>query len=142
MVFFFSSKIIISILIFSIFITPAFAQEQIIVDEIKPCFLQNNSTYQMLKSCGLDKDFLTFAFMGFEWVTGGHFTIIITSVFILFTYLKYQNASYPILVGLIMLPITYNFFPTEFISFAFIMTSIVLTILAWQIFVRQTKEYP
>lgn len=150
---FFFLKIIIFLLFIPIFILPDVSSqepieieqviiEEIIVEDTKPCFLQTNTTYYMLKGCGLDKDFLTFSFMGFEWITGGNFTIVITSVFILFTYLKYQNASYPIIIGLVMLPMTYNFFPVEFLSFAFVMLALVLSILGWHIFVRQTKEYP
>ena len=118
------------------------AQETIIIEETQPCFLEFNSTVQMLRGCGMDSDFLEFSFLGFEWITGGNFTIIMVSLLILFSYVKYQKTAYPLIIGVSMLPISYQFFPVEFVSFAFVMVALVLSILVWHIYIRQTKEYP
>ena len=117
-------------------------QENILVSDVKPCFLlENQSVLTKLKECGFGTDFLAYSFTGFEWVTGGNFTLAIASILVLFSYVKYHNAAYPVLIGVAMFPISYNYFPTEFLSFAFIMTSLVLSVLCWHIFIRQTKEY-
>ena len=117
-------------------------EENIIVSDVKPCFLlENQSLVTKLKKCGFGDDFLVYSFTGFEWITGGNFTLAIASILILFSYVKYHKASYPIIIGVSMLPISYNFFPVEFLSFAFVMVALVLSVLCWHIFLRQTKEY-
>ena len=116
--------------------------ENITINDTKPCFLlENQNILTKLKKCGFGNDFLSYSFTGFEWITGGNFTLAIASVLVLFSYVKYQKASYPLIIGVAMLPISYNFFPVEFLSFAFVMSALVLTVLCWHIFIRQTKEY-
>jgi hypothetical protein len=118
-----------------------FAQEQIVISEPLPCFSTTNvtSAYIWLKGCGLDVDYLEFSFLGFEYVTGGRFTMVLSSIFTLVAYVKYHKPEYSIMIGLSFLPITYGFFPGEFLTFAFVMVAMVLTTYGFHILIRQTK---
>ena len=131
---------ILSMGIFSPF-SEAQAQEVITVNQTTPCFLNYTAGVDMWENCGYDDDFLTASLLPWEWITGGYFSLIIVSIFVMFSYIKYHKIVYPIMIGVTFLPISFAFFPEVFLSFAFLMTFIGIGIMIWYIFIRQTKEY-
>tara|TARA_B100000470_G_C19727518_1_gene362984 strand:- start:549 stop:968 length:420 start_codon:yes stop_codon:yes gene_type:complete len=119
----------------------AYAQQVIEVGETTPCFLDYNATGNMWENCGAQDDFLSFALLPWEWITGGFFSMIIVSLFIIISYVKYHNVMYPILIGVMFLPISYFVFPESFISWALILAGVGLALTVAYIFIKQTKEY-
>lgn len=95
----------------------------------------------MWKNCGITTDYLQAMLLPWEWITGGYFSLVIVSIFVLITYLKYQKIIYPILIGFMFLPISYFVFPDTFLSFSILMAFIGVGIFIWYAFVKQTKEY-
>ena len=122
-------------------ITPAFGQESITVNSTTPCFLNYTAGSEMLSNCGYGDDFLSASLLPWEWITGGNFSMLIAGIFVLFTYIKYHKAIYPVLIGTMMLPISFFVFPDSFLSFAVIMAFVTVGILIWYVYIRQTKEY-
>ena len=117
------------------------AQTTIEVPTTTPCFLNFNSTHQMWDRCNAEEDFLEFALRPFQWVTGGYFSLIIVSILIIFTYVKYNNALYPVVIGTMFLPVSYFVFPDTFLSHALILVAIGLAAAITVGLVRLTKEY-
>ena len=107
-------------------ITPAFAQT-IIVNETTPCFLNYTAGIEMWENCGADEDWVAMAILPFEWITGGFFSLILASLVILGVYLKYHKVIYAFGVGMVFLPIAFQFFPDQFMSFAAIAAFLGLT---------------
>lgn len=136
-----NKMVIFAITVFSFSMTPAFAQQSIIVNETTPCFLNYTAGAQMLENCGFQDDYLEASLLPWEWVTGGNFSMVIAGVFVMFTYIKYHKAVYPIIIGTFMLPISFFVFPDSFLVFAVIMAFVTVGILIWYVFIRQTKEY-
>lgn len=131
-----------SILIIPISTLPN-AQAQVIVDvnQTTPCFLNYSAGIQLWENCGIRDDFLDFALLPWEWITGGNFSMVLVSILSLMTYIKYHKAIYPLLIGIMFLPISYFAFPDSFLTFGLLMSGALLGILIWYIFIRQTKEY-
>ena len=119
----------------------AHAQEAITVPQSTPCFMNYTSPLNMWENCGAGEDYISFALLPWEWITGGHFSMIIVSIFIMFTYIKYQKVMYPIMIGVMFLPISYFVFPEQFLSWALVMTGITFGIMIWYVYIKQTKEY-
>ena len=67
--------------------------------------------------------------------------MFIAGILILFTYIKYHKVVYPLLIGTVMLPLSFALFPNQFLNFAFIMGSLALGFLIIHIVLRMTKEY-
>lgn len=112
------------------------------VNETTPCFLNFTDTPNMWMNCGATEDYLQFVTLPWEWITGGNFSMVLASVFVLFSYIKYHKIVYPILVGSLFLPISFFLFPEVFLSWAFIMAfGAGITVLVYYIMTRQTKEY-
>ena len=107
-------------------ISPAFAQT-IIVNQTTPCFLNYTAGIDMWRNCGADDDWVAMAILPFEWVTGGFFSLILASIIILGVYLKYHKVIYAFGVGVVFLPISFQFFPDTFMSFAVIAVFLGLT---------------
>lgn len=123
-------------------IDQAYAQSQpIIINQTEPCFLNYTAGIDMWENCGAQDDFLTFALMPWEWVTGGNFSMILVSIFVMVSWVKYHKAIYPLLIGVLFLPLSYQFFPATFLSWAVIMSGITFAIFIWYIYIKQTKEY-
>lgn len=122
-------------------VNEATAQTSVQVDPTTPCFLNFNSTHQMWDRCNAEEDFLDFALIGWEYGTGGYFSMMIVGMFVLITYIKYHNPLYPMMVGTMFLPVSYLLFPDVFVTFALIMVIAVVGIFIWYAFVKQTKEY-
>ena len=109
------------------------------VNSTTPCFLNYNSN-NTFQDCGMNKDFLQASLIGWQWITGGYFSMIIAALMCLFTYIKYHKAIYPMLIGFMMLPMSYFLFPAMFFNYAIIMTGVGIGILVWYIFVSQSNE--
>lgn len=116
------------------FIGDAYAQEIIIVNETQPCFLNATAGIHMWEQCGADEDFIKFALLPFEWITGGFFTMILVSVIILAVYLKYHKVVYCFAVGVVFLPVSFQFFPGQFYGFVVIAVTLGLaSSIVWMI---------
>ena|SRR2546426_4831766 len=113
--------------------------QTILVNSTQACFL-NYTSNNIWKSCGLDKDFLQGVLIGWQYITGGYFSMILASILILFTYIKYHKIVYPLLVGTLFIPISYFVFPAQFLNFAILMAAIGIGILIWYIIISQTNE--
>ena len=122
-------------------INDVFAQQPITIDPVTPCFLNYTAGVDMWENCKAHEDYLKFAMQPWEWSTGGNFSMVIVSMFVLFSYIKYHKVMYPILTGVMFLPISYYVFPDIFLTWAFILVGIVFGIMIWYIFIKQTKEY-
>ena len=119
----------------------ASAQTEVNVTETVPCFLNYTAGVDMWRNCGMDTDFMGATLLPFEWVTGGLLSMIVVTILIIITYMKYRTIIYPIAIGFIMLPTSYWLFPDVFLSYAFIMAFVSIGLLIWYIIIRQTKEY-
>jgi len=95
----------------------------------------------MWRDCGMGEDFLRTSLLGWEYVTGGYFTMAVIGIFCLMTYIKYHKAIYPLLIGIMFLPVSQFLFPLEFIIFGAFWTIALVGILLWYAFNRQTKEF-
>ena len=99
----------------------AYAQSTITItgdESLQPCFLNMTAGAQMWDNCGANEDYLDFALMPFEYITGGYFSMILVTIFVIMSYVKYHNVLYPMLIGLLFLPISYTFFPDVFLVYA------------------------
>jgi hypothetical protein len=123
-------------------IDSAYAQSSLNVTESIPCFLNYTSNgLETLQNCGFAEDPIRFVTMPFDWVTGGLFPLIVISVLIIMTYLKYQTGIYPIAIGVMWLPFSAWAYPDEFISYALVIASIIGAGAVLNAIIKQTKEY-
>jgi len=113
--------------------------QTIIVNSTTPCF-QNYTSPNLWKECHLDKDFIQGAIIGWQWITGGYFSMVLIAILTAFTYIKYHKLVYPLLVGVLYLPISYFLFPASFLNYAILMAAIGLGIIMWYIVISQTNE--
>ena len=102
-------------------VNDAFAQEVITVNSTTPCFLNATAGIHMWENCGAGEDFVSFALLPFEWITGGYFSMILISVLILAVYIKYHKAIYAVAIGVVFIPISFQFFPEQFWGFIIIL---------------------
>ena len=93
----------------------------------------------MWENCGAEDDFLTFALLPFEWITGGYFSALLVSLIILMIYLKYHQAIYCIVIGIIFLPISFQFFPAVFLGWVMILVVLVIAAFIFYMLKRQTE---
>ena len=113
--------------------------QTILVNSTQVCFL-NYTSSNTWQACGLDKDFLTGALVGWQWITGGNFSMILVAIFVMFSYIKYHKVVYPIVIGIFLLPLSYFVFPVPFLNFAFVLVGLAIGILIWYIKISQTSE--
>lgn len=92
----------------------------------------------MWENCGADEDFLTFALLPFEWITGGYFSALLVSVIILAVYLKYHQAIYCLVIGIMFLPVSFQFFPDAFLGASMILIVLILASIVYYALKRQT----
>ena len=111
------------------------------VNQTDPCFLNYTAGAELWRQCGASDDYLAFALAPWEWISGGYFSMIVVSMFIMGSYIKYHKAVYPLLIGIFFLPVSAALFPDSFIIWAILMAGVTFGILIWYIFIRQTKEY-
>lgn len=96
------------------FLSPNIAFAQTInVTETTPCFLNYTAGIEIWENCGMGDDYVKASLIGFEWVTGGYFSLILAGIFILFTYIKYHKAIYPVIVGIAFIPLAIFLVPDD-----------------------------
>tara|TARA_B110000211_G_scaffold84967_1_gene99559 strand:- start:961 stop:1266 length:306 start_codon:yes stop_codon:yes gene_type:complete len=94
---------------------------------------------QMWKNCGASDDYLDFALAPFEYITGGYFSMILVTIFIIMSYIKYHTVLYPMLIGLLFLPVSFTLFPDTFLTYAITLFAVGTGgLLAW-ILIWRTK---
>lgn len=121
-------------------IDQAYAQTVIDVGETQPCFMNYTAGSQMWKNCNFQGDPVGATMLGFEWVTGGLFSMIVVALIVIMVYIKYHTVIYPIAIGIIMLPTSYFLFPDIFLSFALIMAGVGIAALIYGIIVLRTRD--
>lgn len=67
--------------------------------------------------------------------------MVLVAIIIMFSYIKYHKATYPLLIGTVYLPVAFTLFPQQFVIWAIIMTGFYFGILITYAYIRQTKEY-
>ena len=67
--------------------------------------------------------------------------MIVVSVLIIMTYLKYQTGIYPIAIGVVYLPFVAWAYPDEFISYALVVGAVIGAGAILTAIIKQTKEY-
>lgn len=122
------------------FISQAYAQSIITINQTQPCFLNFTATYHIFENCNAGDDYISWIMSGWQYSTGGFFTMILVSVIITAVYMKYKEVVYVIFIGLVFLPISFAFFPEVFLSWAIVMAFIGIGILMWYAIVRQTER--
>lgn len=135
--------IILAVLAVSLGANEAYAQNTVTItgdESTQPCFLNMTAGASMWSNCGADEDYLDFALMPFEYITGGYFSMIIVTIFIIMAYIKYHNVLYPILVGLLFIPISYTFFPEVFLTYALTLVAIAFAGLLVKMVVWRTRN--
>jgi hypothetical protein len=135
--------IILAILAVSFVSNEAYAQSTVTIigdESTQPCFLNMTAGASMWSNCGADDDYLDFALMPFEYITGGYFSMILVTIFIIMAYIKYHNVLYPILVGLLFIPISYTFFPEVFLTYAVTLVAIAFTGLLARMIIWRTRN--
>ncbi len=121
----------------------AYAQNTVTItgdEDLTPCFLDMDAGFEMWENCGADDDYLDFALMPFEYITGGYFSMIIVTIFIIMAYIKYHNVLYPILIGLLFIPISYTFFPEVFLTYALTLVAVAFAGLLVKMIVWRTRN--
>lgn len=104
----------------------SYAQTEFTTDSAQPCFMNYTAGVQMWRNCGFDQDFLGATTAGFMWVTGGWFAVAIVSTLILAVYVKYQNGLYAMIIGGFFFAMSSQLYPTEFVSFGFIVAGVII----------------
>lgn len=132
--------LLIGIIISPFFINDANAQTIINVTTSTPCFFNYTAGVHMWENCGFRTDFVKATLAPFEWVTGGLFSMLIVIILVIMTYVKYHTVIYPIMIGIIMLPISYFLIPQQFLSFAFIAAGIGLGSIILKAVIWNTRE--
>ena len=116
------------------------AQSPVVITKTQPCFLNQTAGVDIYKNCGMDKDFLTAALLPFEYAVGGNFAMILITVFVIMSYVKYHKIAYPLIIGTLYLPTSLYLYPQHFISFALILSTVGIACLLTYIFIRQTRD--
>ena len=135
--------IILAILAVSFVSNEVYAQSTVTItgdESLQPCFMNMTAGASMWDNCGANEDYLDFALMPFEYVTGGYFSMIIVTIFIIMAYIKYHNVLYPILIGLLFLPISYTFFPDTFLVYAVTLVAVAFTGLIATMVIWRTRN--
>ena len=121
-------------------IDQAYGQTNIEVGETMPCFMNYTAGSEMWKNCNFQGDPLGATLLGFEWVSGGLFSMIVVALIVVMVYIKYHTVIYPIAIGIVMLPTSFYLFPEEFISYAFVMAGVGIAALIYGIIILQTRD--
>ena len=130
----------VSIVSSPLIIDQAYGQTDIEVGETMPCFMNYTAGSQMWKNCDFAGDPIGATLFGFEWGTGGLFSMIIVALIVVMVYIKYHTVIYPIAIGIIMLPTSFYLFPEEFVSYAFVMAGVGIAALIYGIIILQTRD--
>ena len=119
----------------------AYAQQSIVVNSTTPCFLNYTASYRILEDCGANDDYMSWLLLGWEYISGGYFSVIFVSIIIVAVYAKFHQAIYAIFIGIMFLPFSYFAFPAVFLSWAVLMAFVGIGILIWYTIIKQTKDY-
>ena len=95
----------------------------------------------MWERCGASTDYLTFILLPWQYITGGYFSMVLVSLLVGFTYIKYHKAIYPIMIGIAFLPISVYLFPAQFLNIAFVIVGLIAGVFVIHMLTKQTKEY-
>ncbi len=117
----------------------AVSLQAIQVNGTEPCFLNFTAGANMWKQCGMGEDYLQTILLGWEWITGGYFTMVIVGLFSLISYIKYHKAVYPLMILTMFLPVSYFLFPVELVVFVGLFTTALVASLLYFIFRTQTR---
>lgn len=94
------------------FVQSASAQTTIQVNSTSPCFLNATAGIHMLQNCmNGDRDIIKASLLGIQWITGGYFSMILVSLLVLAVYIKYNKVIYAVAIGVVFIPIAFQFFP-------------------------------
>ena len=118
----------------------AYGQTNIEVGETAPCFMNYTAGAEMWKNCNFQGDPLGATLLGFEWVTGGLFSMIVVALIVVMVYIKYHTVIYPIAIGIIMLPTSFFLFPDAFISYTFVMAAVGIAGGIYAIYIVATRD--
>ena len=135
--------VLLAILAISFVSNEAYAQNTVTIigdESLEPCFMNMTAGAQMWKNCNANEDYLDFALAPFEYITGGYFSMIIVTIFVIMSYVKYHTVVYPILIGVMFIPISYTFFPDVFVNYALIMVSIAFTGMIAKMIIWRTRN--
>ena len=135
--------VLLAILAISFVSNEAYAQNTVTIigdESLEPCFMNMTAGAQIWKNCNASDDYLDFALAPFEYITGGYFSMIIVTVFVIMSYVKYHTVVYPILIGIMFIPISYTFFPDVFVNYALIMVSIAFTGMIAKMIIWRTRN--
>ena len=134
--------ILLAIIAVSFVSNEAYAQSTVTIigdQNLEPCFMNMTAGAQMWKNCGASDDYLDFALAPFEYITGGYFSMILVTIFIIMSYIKYHTVLYPMLIGLLFLPVSFTLFPDTFLTYAITLFAVGTGgLLAW-ILIWRTK---
>ena len=119
----------------------AVSLQAIQVNTTEPCFMNFSAGANMWEQCGMGEDYLRTVLLGWEWVTGGYFTMIMIGLMSLMTYIKYHKAVYPLMILVMLLPVSHWLFPIELWMFVGIWTIALIGALLYFIIGKQTKEF-
>jgi len=84
----------VSIISSPIIFDQAYAQTVIEVGDTEPCFMNYTAGASMWKNCNFQGDPVGAAMLGFEWVTGGLFSMIVVALIVIMVYIKYHTILY------------------------------------------------
>lgn len=118
----------------------AFAQT-IEVNSTQPCFLNYTAGYQLLENCGFADDYLRASLLGFEWITGGYFSLVFAGILVLFTWIKYHKAIYPLIIGVSILPISFFLVPDTIVASIIFMVVVVVGVTVYKTLKHNASEY-
>ena len=135
--------ILLAIIAVSFVSNEAYAQSTVTIigddPNLQPCFMNMTAGAQMWKNCNANEDYLDFALAPFEYITGGYFSMILVTIFIIMSYIKYHTVLYPMLIGLLFLPVSFTLFPDTFLTYAITLFAVGTGgLLAW-ILIWRTK---
>lgn len=119
----------------------AYAQVNVTVNQTTPCFLNYSAGADMWRQCGATTDYIQFALLPFEWVSGGYFSMILASVIIGMVWIIYQKTIYPLLIGFVFLFMSWFVFPSQFLIWGIIMGVLSIGIMIYYAVAKATKEY-
>ncbi len=123
------------------FATPSAFAQTIQVNQTTPCFLNYTAGIHIWDNCGMDEDYLRASLLGFEWVTGGYFSLILAGIFILFTYIKYHKAIYPVIVGVAFIPLAIFLVPDNWFNSVIILMGIAFLAAAFKAVKNHTSDF-
>lgn len=121
---------------------PAYGQDMIQIEDKEFCLKDNNLTMaEKLKACGIKRDWLQFTVIGWEWLTGGLFSILVLALLIGLVYAATKSSLYTLLVGTAWLPAAWSWFPSSFLYVLFIMIGVYVVYAIWQGMLRRTGPH-